>query len=89
MIYGDVEGRRPSQIAIADRMIYDAWKNNKGMTRAEAIADFNSTIFRLLDRKGYSAEEPYEQLLSAAYEACVEKQLASGKSIFEILDETS
>ena len=74
VIIGDVRGQRPFAFNIEGNWKYDKWASYKGWTREEAMKEFINVSTTILQRHGYSTEDPRETQMMKSYELCVKNK---------------
>ena len=62
-------------------MKYDAWTDYKGWSPDQAWSEFLKTCKSILDKNGFSWEDPRKTPVTQAYEACVSNEKESGKTL--------
>jgi len=81
---GDVQGPVPSITQVEDRLKYNAWYAERGKSRQKAARQFIRFATKLMTRLGKDQSDWHEPEERKKYDHCVEKLLASGKSIESI-----
>jgi len=75
---GNNKEEQPSFTKIADRLMWNAWKEQKGKARTAAAKEFNVFSTSLLDRFSVNYKDPKEEPKKKEYEECVKEKLAKG-----------
>ena len=75
---GNNNEEQPSFVKIADRLMWNSWKEQKGKARTAAAKEFNVFSTSLLDRFNVKYEDPQEEPKKKEYNDCVNAKLAKG-----------
>lgn len=86
-LYGDVTQYQPTRPPFTEpleQLQWDYWSKAAGVSKKEAREKFLAAALPIMDRGGFSWENPNKALVDKNYEDCISSKLAEGKSLEEI-----
>ena len=74
-MFGDAPDDSPSigRFNLQAKWMFSAWTEYKGWSAEDAMTEFVDTCKNILEKNGYSWEDPRKEIMTAAYEKCIEE----------------